>query len=445
MECNYEEITPGSQLWKCQNAGCNRPVIKSTHKPRYSRCGEVGKVSPQQKRIDAGVHPFSLQHRPEPCIYLGDVIETQECKPCKANGNLKVVDVRACAIFGKCTKNKNAETTRDAEGKIQPPHAACSVCNEYETKDGVKAVDAIPEKYKPKPTVQQITSSEVPKQLRKDIVTFKTIPVETESQPWRGNIKRKPWEYSTTAIIPVLNPDPTFVYAIQLLRLQTKPPFIILIDTGSGAAYNDLIYSLRAPDLEVHGLRLNAVHHSSEPVSMALDMGCALARTRFTFFTHTDCFLRKRTALEELESLADTHIVAGHQITERPYPEWETEFGHTLLMCDQTALDAYNVRWKMKYLYGDGVDYNVNSQTPNVPDTESTFNAMLRQIGIKGIFTGTEINFERTVDDWIDHVRSHASSRTYQKDYFKMSSEWLKEAAREATQRIRDWRLEVKG
>lgn len=261
-------------------------------------------------------------------------------------------------------------------------------------------------------------------------------------QPWRGTIAKKPWEYDLTMIIPTWDPHPSFELVLELLRLQSIKPYILLIDNGSQPESLAWLDTLRAPDLELHSLRLNAVHHSSEPVSMACDVGTALAQTRFVAFTHTDCFLRSRTALEELRDLAAVHKTAGHRLSPRPYQGWEQEYGHTLLVVDQDDLDQTNARWKMRCLMTDGIvpaDYNVNPETPNVPDTENLFNRRLAQHGFSRQFTGTEENYQRNTDRLIDHVRSHASSKHYSPGYHATANEWLVSAIEEARQRIQEW------
>ena len=110
-----------------------------------------------------------------------------------------------------------------------------------------------------------------------------------------------------TAAIPTINSSERLPLVIELLRLQTVRPFIIVVDTGSDDAHWPTIEALRADDVEVHALRLNAIENSSEVVSMAIDTLQGLCRTRFLFCTHDDVFLRSRTALKELRDLAAEH------------------------------------------------------------------------------------------------------------------------------------------
>ncbi len=273
-----------------------------------------------------------------------------------------------------------------------------------------------------------------------------TIPVRSISQPWRGTIEKKPWEHDVTCIIPVLEPDRSFELVLQLIRLQTVKPYILLIDTGSTPDTMRWLESLRSPDLELHTMRLNAVCHPSEPVSMALDAGVAMIRTRFAFFTHSDCFLTRQTAIEELRGLAEKHVVAGHQISPRPYPGWETELGHTMLMVDQDRLNELGVRWSMRDAMRRETrpsywpDYMPDAKaSPNYPDTETGFNQALARLGIPGHITGTEENFQRNTDEWMDHLRSLACSKIYSAEYQAKALKWLPDAVAEAKQRITEW------
>lgn len=272
-------------------------------------------------------------------------------------------------------------------------------------------------------------------------VEFAIIPTQGGAEPWRGINEQKPWEYDVTAIIPVIEPDHCLKLVIELLRLQTVKPYILLIDTGSQQPACDWLESLRAADLEVHFIRKHGVLHASELVSMALDVGVALSLSRFNLFTHGDCFLRKRTAVEDLQALSTEHIVAGHQITERPYEGWEREFGHTLLMVDQPALNERGVTWNMQqFARGYGIeDYNNAALVPNFIDTERGFNIRLQAVGVSGHFTGTEQNYQRNTDEWIDHVRSLSSSKILSPQYQAMALEWLPAAVKEAKERIREW------
>lgn len=273
------------------------------------------------------------------------------------------------------------------------------------------------------------------------VIPFAVVPAQGGTRAYRGVNDIHPSDYNVTAIIPIVEPDQCLTLVIELLRLQTERPYILLVDTGSKPETLTWLETLRAADLEIHHVRTHGVSHASELVSMALDVGTALARTPYTFFTHADCFLTRQTALAELMQLAKTHVVAGHQITERPYVGWELEFGHTLLMTDRDKLKRLGISWDMRSgMQALGIaDYGDQRLPPNYVDTERGFNHLLQQAGIPGFFTGTELNFQRNTDEWIDHVRSLSGSKLYSEAYQAKALSWLPDAVNAARQRIKEW------
>ena len=399
MNCVHVEVHPG--VWVCPK--CDHKAV--TSHPPLRQCGSskaVVKPVAVAKRVDPRDRSGTCKHR-------GEKLRQERCKTCQSGNGRPFVDLFQCAIHGECTLNNTS---------IFPRPKACSICEDF---------------------VPLVQLTVPPKAVE-------TIPVRSIPDPWRGVIARKPWEYDVTAIIPVLEPDKSLTLVIELLRLQTERPYILLVDTGSSPESTAWIESLRADDVEVHLLRMNAVCHPSEPVSIALDAAVARVQTKYTFYTHSDCFLRKRTALAELKEMAFAYSVVGHQISPRPYDGWESELGHTLLMVDQELMNAAGVTWSMREaMRFDGTaefwpDYNRSPGTPNYPDTETNFNRMLAARGITPHFTGTEENYQRNVDEWIDHVRSHAGSKIYSADYHAKAEAWLPAAIAEAKERIEAWK-----
>src|SRR5262245_59617380 len=78
----------------------------------------------------------------------------------------------------------------------------------------------------------------------------------------RGGVRR-PWEYPLAAAIPHYETPETLPVLLELLRLQTVRPYILLIDTGSWWKTVRELERLRAPDCEVHYLRARAYRHTS--------------------------------------------------------------------------------------------------------------------------------------------------------------------------------------
>lgn len=369
----------------------------------------------------------------QPCEHRGEVIETQvPCEACGQKGQL--YNIYKCDIHGQCSLGQRRIA---GDNSVR----ACISCT-----DGPN-VKLANQTESPMPPAPQPTTDS-----RQPTTPHMVIPGAGGWQAWRGISNPKPWQYEVTAIIPVINPDDTLPLVIELLRLQTERPYILLIDTGSPESSRPFLESLRASDVEVHYIRKHGNVHLAECVSQACDLGAALALTRFTFFTHADCFLRKRTALAEAKALAARHIVAGHQITERAYDNWDKEFGHTFVIVDQDEIDRRGITWKMRRgaitpgVLPDGVcDYSAELLMELDPplehwiDTERSFNRLLMAAGIPGYFTGGEKNWQRNTDEWIDHVRSIPGSKMYGEDYYKQASEWLPAAIAEARERIAAW------
>jgi hypothetical protein len=269
-----------------------------------------------------------------------------------------------------------------------------------------------------------------------------TIPVRGQAKPWEGTIERKPDEYCVTAIIPTLDPGDEVRLVVELLRLQTLRPYILLIDTGSGPDALTRLEALAAPDVEVHLLRFNAVKHPSEPVSIALDVGASRCQSRLAFYTHTDCFLRSQTVLQDMAGkLTEEAPVTGHQLTPRAHADWAEHYGHTCLLADQDLLHRYGIGWNMRRcgLYHGMSDYGVTPDRPNWPDTEIPFNALLKYYGFTPNFTGVEANYVRNTDAMIDHVRSISSANLYSPDHKRKSAGWLVTALAEAQARLQAW------
>ena len=397
--CEFQPIDNQPGFWKCPNC---EEIRQCSSPPKNRICGAGHtRIQKPDTAVNVRATESDYQRVLPACQFRGDILEGDiECQVCGQKRQL--YDVYECEKHGRCSLGNRRKAG-------DPPLQACATCPDWE-----------------------------PVEL--------TIPVKSQKQPWRGVVDRKPWEYQVTAIIPVLSPDKSLELVIELLRLQTEKPYILLIDTGSDAATVRWLESLRAPDVELHLLRFNAVCHPSEPVSIALDVAAARCQTRFAFYTHSDCFLTRQTALAELIELTDVHHVVGHQISPRPYAGWEEEVGHTLLMVDNDVMRVRGVSWSMREamrLNGRAEywpDYNRVPLSPNYPDTETNFNRALQAAGIIPFFTGTEANYQRNVDEWIDHVRSLAGSKIYSAEYQAKALQWLPDAVRDAQQRIEEWK-----
>lgn len=280
-------------------------------------------------------------------------------------------------------------------------------------------------------------------------VTF--IPVETSpiygaltvESPWEGNCKLKPWNYSVTAVIPCLNTSETLPICIELLRLQTERPFIVIIDTGSIPYHLEKILSLREEDVEVHSIALNGVRHPSDYPAMAMDLAMTICRTEYLFATHADCFLRKRTLLAEFIELCQcSSPVVGYELSPRAHHDWEGMVSHTASMYHMPTMDKIGFGWSLRRLCNDYgiVDYKPDPMRPNWPDTEILGNYILRKNDITPHLVGKEDNQCRTLDENIDHFRSYTAGKMYSPPYFIKVTEWYEAARKEASDRIEKWK-----
>jgi hypothetical protein len=82
-------------------------------------------------------------------------------------------------------------------------------------------------------------------------------------------------------------------------------------------------------------------------------------------------------------------------------------------------------------------------ENPDWMDTETGFNWCLRRAGIVPALLGPESNYERQIDENIDHVRSYPSSTLYRvgtPEYRSGREGWMESAIREACERVGRWR-----
>jgi hypothetical protein len=260
---------------------------------------------------------------------------------------------------------------------------------------------------------------------------------------WEGRAEKKPWEYPVTAIIPHLDTIECLKVVIALLRLQTVRPYILVMDTGSPPDVRAELEALRCEDIEIHFTLGHGYRHSSEPVCIALDHAHSLCRTEFAFHTHTDCFPRRRDFLESVMRMCNANTPAiGYRMSPRDWAtkEWEWMVGHSALMLYMASIERAGATWSYQRIVH---QYGYAWQThAGWPDTEVGFNHGLRDAGIKPVFIGYDRNFERQIDDNIDHCRSHAGSRVYSPEVYAKVKEWMVSALADARERITEWSLQ---
>ncbi len=284
--------------------------------------------------------------------------------------------------------------------------------------------------------------------MKNDIAPLRGKGINTMQAPWEGCLLKKPWQYRVTAAIPNLDTVETLEIVVELLRLQTEKPYILIIDTGSKGEQLERVLNMHSEDLEVHCLRLNGVEHPSDFPAMAMDVAFALGRTEFMFATHADCFLRKRNFLEELLQIAsrESTSVVGYEMSPRAHSDWKGMVSHTATLYHSPTMDKIGFGWSLRRLCNiyNVKDYKPNPLRPNWPDTEILGNYILRMNKIKPYLIGHEENLKRHVDDNIDHIRSYTAGKLYSPSYYETVSKWFKEAKEEAKVRIKEWSVESK-
>lgn len=280
---------------------------------------------------------------------------------------------------------------------------------------------------------------------------FELAPLR-DRQPlaWEGSCAIRPWHYKVCAVIPHLDTVEELRIGVELLRLQTARPYILVIDTGSTPQNYSRLEKLRAPDIEVHSIRLNGVKHPSEFVTAAMDLAFSICRSEYMYCTHADVFVRRRDWIEELLShCTPDRPAAGYEITPRICPQesgipcnWQGTLGHTATMLHMPTMDRLGIGWSMRrlsVLWGKDCQRIIRG-SHGWPDTESLMGYLFQQAGIVPKIVGYEKNNERTLDANIDHCRSLAGSKLYAPDYYKKAKAWAEDAKREAKARAELWR-----
>lgn len=276
--------------------------------------------------------------------------------------------------------------------------------------------------------------------MKNELAPLKNIPQWL--QPWEGNCDVKPWQYKITAAIPVLDTFDQLEICVKILNAQTIKPYIVVVDTGSSKGQYEKIESLRSDNLEVHAIRLNGVQHPSDFPAIAMDLAFSLCRTEFLFATHADCFLRRQDFIEYLMKICSNKSpVIGYEISPRMHKDWKGMVSHTATMYHMPTMDKIGFGWSMRRLCNcyNISDYRPNPKTPHWPDTEILGNYILRQHKITPILLGGEENFERKIDENIDHFRSFTSGKLYSPDYYEKAKKWYEDAKKEALERLKCW------
>lgn len=276
--------------------------------------------------------------------------------------------------------------------------------------------------------------------MKKDFAPIRNI--DQKLRPWEGSSLKKPWHYELTAVIPCLDTYELVEICVKLLRLQTVRPFIFIVDTGSTQEELKKVESMRSDDLEVHSLRFNGLLHPSDFPAIAMDLAFSACRTQYLYATHADCFIRRRDFLEYLLDLCPGNSpVVGYEISPRKHADWKGMVSHTSTIYHMPTMDKIGFGWSLRRLanYYNIADYTPCPTRPGWPDTEILGNYILRKNNIQPYLIGKELNFQRKMDENIDHFRSFTSGKLYSEFYFKKASQWYEDAKEQALIRIKEW------
>lgn len=270
---------------------------------------------------------------------------------------------------------------------------------------------------------------------------FEIVPAP--NRPCTGSSSPRPWKYRVAAAIPHYESLDTLEPLVELLRLQSMRPYIMVIDTGSNDSTCDELEKRRAHDLEIHYVRSHGWLHPSEPVSAAMDLAFGVCRSEWMFCTHSDVFPRRRDLIERLLRIGTGDPLApavGYEMSDRSHvtDQWRGMISHTASLLHMPTMRRIGASWSIQRACE---MLNIPPKSAGWPDTETCLNLMLRQYGIAPTLIGTEVNDQRHVDENIDHVRSLSSVRIYADDIEnKKRAGWLAPALEEARVRIAQWR-----
>lgn len=273
-----------------------------------------------------------------------------------------------------------------------------------------------------------------PRMVKREPKGFSLIA--PQNSHWNGSLEKKPWDYKVTAVIPHIETIEPLIMCIKLLRAQTEKPYILVIDTGSSLKTRDELELIRAEDVEIHYVAAHAYQHSSAPVTTGMDLAHALCRTEYLYHTHADCFLRRFDFLEMLLRICDAERpVVGYRMSPRDWvtPEWQWMVGHTNTIIHMPTIERTGITWSMERMHR---QYGVAWGSGGWPDTEVGWNYGLREAGIKPLFIGYDVNYEREIDCNRDHVRSYPGSKINGGDFYDLRAQWMQEALKDAEDRL---------
>jgi hypothetical protein len=268
----------------------------------------------------------------------------------------------------------------------------------------------------------------LPREVEDHLLEEKTrdslvIPSLNSAQKWKGSVKKRPWHYRATVVIPHFGTAfHLLMNVIESWRLQTERPYTLIYDTGTTPEHHAALRALASYDTEVHFCRWHGVKNLYDPVALAYNHGITDCRTQHIIFTHNDLVPISRTVVSDLVSLSceDTPVV-GYE--SRIYPGF---VGTQLTAAYMPVLDRVRARWEI---------------TPPNNCIEVGFNRCLTQAGMTSRLIGKEKS-GRVRTPHFDHIGGLVTAKLYlrhsDKDTLIQSD--LDRVLEEAEARLQTWR-----
>lgn len=258
-----------------------------------------------------------------------------------------------------------------------------------------------------------------------------------------GVVRPHPCVRLVTVVIPHIGSAAVLRRVVELHKLQTVEPNIVVIDTGSREGDRYELERLRCYNVEIHYIRSHAWMNYADTVGAANDIGVALCKTPYIFFTHNDCLPVRRDLLQYYLTLCQEDSVVGYRMADRSHAtdEWINMVGHMALMVDMRKVFwTHNVHWSMTKYLEFTKTHRYQEILKGWPDTETSFNKALQLNGIKPKFIGQETAFDRQTDENIDHVRNLSGSHVFHsfEEHAKRGAVALV-AMSAADNRIKEW------
>ncbi len=250
--------------------------------------------------------------------------------------------------------------------------------------------------------------------------------------------------YDLTVMIPHLETPDELMMILDLWDEQVAvKPLLMVVDTGSTDETCKVLEERRTLNCEVHYIRAHGWAHASAPVAAACDLAFALCRTDRLVLTHTDVFPQRRDLGAELvERCHAEQPVVGYRMSPRDWagPRWKDMVGHTLTAVWMPTMRRIGATWSMQR-GAENYDLPLASGYAGWPDTETTFNEVIRRAGVIREYLGDEPN-DVYRDERIVHCRTLGAKRIYSPSEYEVRMIDVDEEMDASAERLLTWHAE---